>query len=187
MSELPDVICWETALETKLQDNPNDYQAAKDMWLSRLLDAFSSYGISINTNELINNHIFVVDIINETTHQTRVIFAHPNDRDNDRLSSEVRIWYSMIGKMTRYLCQVRRERMALRELTESPIVDADTYYTIIAVGKLIRFFALECDSNELMDCSGTHSSTYDAFLEREGIRALFWELSRNSSEIRYYN
>jgi hypothetical protein len=178
---MPEITRWETALETKLQGSPNDYQTAKDLWLSRLLDAFPIYGISINTDEIINNHIFVIDIINESTQQIRVVFAHPNYRGNDRSTSEARIWNSMITKMTRYLCQVRRERMALREVTESQIVDEETYYSIIAVGRLVRFFALEANSNELMDCSGTNGATYDVFQEKEQTRAMFWELSRNNS------
>lgn len=175
---------WEEALEVRLQANLNDYQTAKDLWLSRLLDAFSvNYGISVNADELINNNIFVVDIINESTLQTRVVFAHPNYRGTDRSTPEWRIWMAMEAKMGRYLCQVRRERMALRALTQSQDVDDPTYFTIIAVGRIIKFFALDTGSTELMDCSGTNSSGFDAFREKDQIRALFWELSRNNAGI----
>lgn len=73
--------------------------------------------------------------------------------------------------------------MAYREVTNSQIVDDGTYYTIIAVGRYIRFFALEADSNDLMDCSGTNEGLYDVFQEKDQIRALFWEISRNNSEL----
>ncbi|KAF4999345.1 hypothetical protein F66182_16275, partial [Fusarium sp. NRRL 66182] len=131
---MPEITGWETALETKLRGNPNDYQAAKDLWLSRLLDAFSIYGFSINTDEIINNQLFVVDIINESTQQIRIVFAHPNYIGNERSTSQAKLWSSLITRMTRYLCQVRNERMGYREVTESQIVDDGTYYAIIAVG-----------------------------------------------------
>lgn len=177
---MPEITPLEAAIEFKLQCNPNDYQAAKDIWLRRLLDAFSFYGFSINTDEVINN-IFVIDIINESTQQIRVVFAHPNYRGTERSTSEWKIWKSMERKMRRYLCQVRRERMALREVTDSQVVDGEGYYTIIAVSRLVRLFVLEADSAELMDCSGTNGAMFDVFQEKDQIRAMFWELSRNNS------
>lgn len=74
--------------------------------------------------------------------------------------------------------------MAFREVTESQIVDGETYYAIIAVGRLVRFFALEADSTDLTDCSGPNGSMYDAFQEKDEIRAMFWEFSRNNSGLR---
>jgi hypothetical protein len=60
-------------------------------------------------------------------------------------------------------------------------VDDQTYFTIIAVGRMVRFFVLEADSNDLMNCSGTNGSGFDVFQEKDQIRALFWALSRNNS------
>lgn len=71
--------------------------------------------------------------------------------------------------------------MALREVTDSQVGDGEGYYTIIAVGRLVRFFVLEADSAELMDCSGTNGAMFDVFQEKDQIRAMFWELSRNNS------
>jgi hypothetical protein len=176
---------WEVAIETKLQTNPNDHQAAKDLWLSRLLDAFSVYGISFNTDELLLNNIFVVDIINQSTQQIRVVFAHPNYRGTDRSTSEWTIWKVLVLKMRNYLCQVRQERMALREVTQSEFLDDETYFAILAVGRSVRFLALEAGSTVLTIWSGTNGlSMFDAFRDKDQIRALFWELSRNNSGIR---
>lgn len=87
--------------------------------------------------------------------------------------------------MRNYLCQVRRERMALRAVTPSEVLDDETYFAILAVGRSVRFFALDAGSTELMDCSGTNgSSMFDALREKDQIRALFWELSRNNAGVR---
>jgi hypothetical protein len=178
------IVLWRKALETRVKGNPNDYQAAKDMWLNRLISPFEGCGISINTDEIISNGLFVVDIINKWSHQIGVVFAHPNYRGNDRSTPDSKIWKMMIATMTRYMCQVRRERIAYRAVTESRIIDEDTYYTIIAVGRVVRFFALEAGSDELIDSSGSNGQTYDAFDDEEQIQEMFWELSRNNSKLR---
>lgn len=90
----------------------------------------------------------------------------------------------MIATMTRNLCQVRRERIAYLAVTESRIIDEDTYYTIIAVGRGVRVYALEAGSDELIDSSGSNGQTYDAFDDEKQIEEMFRELSRNNSKIR---
>lgn len=70
--------------------------------------------------------------------------------------------------------------MALQEVIQLPLIDENTYYTIIAVGRNVRFFALEADSYTLMDSSGTNGEMYDAFHGKDQIRGMFWELSRNN-------
>lgn len=80
---------------------------------------------------------------------------------------------------------MRQERMALREVTQSEFLDDETYFAILAVGRSVRFLALEAGSTVLTVWSGTNGlSMFDAFRDKDQIRALFWELSRNNAGIR---
>ncbi|EED16061.1 hypothetical protein TSTA_011700 [Talaromyces stipitatus ATCC 10500] len=83
-----DGVEYEPALANHLQKNPNDFQAARDMWLNRIVEAFTGLGshsaFSFNTDELIFNGLFVIDIANSLAHQIRVVDNEIYDAIDDK-------------------------------------------------------------------------------------------------------
>ncbi|OKL56960.1 hypothetical protein UA08_07800 [Talaromyces atroroseus] len=172
-------------------------RCARDMWLNVLLRHFRSEencGISFqcdfqNYVTAPERPVFVAHVVNMTEPSiegaTRVVIAMLEGGcecvdENTRppfQESDMVVWKKFTDEVSEYLLKLRGRIVRQDGEEEVVVVRGKTLYAITIAGMLAKFYALEPDSECLMDCSGTNGEYFDVFEDISAIDMIAEEIA----------
>lgn len=158
-------------------------EAPTDLWLNIFMLYFNSeyrneHAIGFTVDKF---DLWAVKLVNMRTSQPRVVLAAWDGNDPESLgeydeSPSSDAWESIKLRVMEYLHHLRREwnsHFRFNTLGEAE----KTLYAVIAMGRFVRFFALEPGAEELMDCSGTNDQAFEAMDDQSAIDDILTELA----------